>query len=166
MTGRSGALACGSMTWFSHTRGRKRERILCCSPSGCQGKGGQRWAGCLDLLISSVRTSHSQYEYTNKNSPEGLYLRCLAETKGFEPLMQVLPACSLSRGVPSTSRPRLQPFKRRDNTWFRGFWSNRFYGFCEFFGIHGICTAVYVAWAALCLIHGGCFWGCFWRCLQ
>src|SRR5690606_17367164 len=31
----------------------------------------------------------------------------LAETKGFEPLRQVLPVCSLSRGVPSTSRPRL-----------------------------------------------------------
>ena len=31
----------------------------------------------------------------------------LAETKGFEPLIQVLPGCSLSRGVPSTSRPRL-----------------------------------------------------------
>ena len=32
----------------------------------------------------------------------------LAETEGFEPSMQVLPACSLSRGVPSTSRPRLR----------------------------------------------------------
>ncbi len=32
---------------------------------------------------------------------------CLAETEGFEPSIQVLPRCSLSRGVPSTSRPRL-----------------------------------------------------------
>ena len=38
----------------------------------------------------------------------------LAETKGFEPLIQVLPGCSLSRGVPSTSRPRL-PGGRDDN---------------------------------------------------
>src|SRR5690606_40471110 len=35
------------------------------------------------------------------------WLLRLAETEGFEPSMQVLPACSLSRGVPSTSRPRL-----------------------------------------------------------
>ena len=33
---------------------------------------------------------------------------CLAETEGFEPSIQVLPECSLSRGVPSTSRPRLR----------------------------------------------------------
>ena len=32
----------------------------------------------------------------------------LAETEGFEPSIQVLPECSLSRGVPSTSRPRLR----------------------------------------------------------
>ena len=38
----------------------------------------------------------------------------LAETKGFEPLIQVLPGCSLSRGVPSTSRPRLRQ-KSADN---------------------------------------------------
>ena len=32
----------------------------------------------------------------------------LAETEGFEPSMQFLTACSLSRGVPSTTRPRLR----------------------------------------------------------
>ena len=32
----------------------------------------------------------------------------LAETEGFEPSMQLITACSLSRGVPSTTRPRLQ----------------------------------------------------------
>ena len=31
----------------------------------------------------------------------------MAETEGFEPSIQVLPRCSLSRGVPSTTRPRL-----------------------------------------------------------
>lgn len=32
----------------------------------------------------------------------------LAETQGFEPWIRVLPRCALSRGVPSTTRPRLQ----------------------------------------------------------
>ncbi len=32
----------------------------------------------------------------------------LAETQGFEPWIRVLPRCALSRGVPSTARPRLQ----------------------------------------------------------
>ena len=32
----------------------------------------------------------------------------MAEREGFEPSMQVLPACSLSRGVPSTTRPSLR----------------------------------------------------------
>lgn len=32
----------------------------------------------------------------------------LAETEGFEPSMQFLTACSLSRGVPSTTRPGLR----------------------------------------------------------
>ena len=34
--------------------------------------------------------------------------RLLAETQGFEPWIQVLPRCALSRGVPSTTRPRLR----------------------------------------------------------
>lgn len=34
--------------------------------------------------------------------------RYLAETQGFEPWIRVLPRCALSRGVPSTARPRLQ----------------------------------------------------------
>ena len=42
-----------------------------------------------------------------KKAPYIRGLDALAETKGFEPLRQVLPVCSLSRGVPSTSRPRL-----------------------------------------------------------
>ena len=42
--------------------------------------------------------------------------RCkLAEKEGFEPSIQVLPVCSLSRGVPSTSRPFLR--QEADNTW-------------------------------------------------
>ena len=40
-------------------------------------------------------------------------LMLLAETQGFEPWIQVLPRCTLSRGVPSTTRPRLR--KRRWN---------------------------------------------------
>ena len=43
-----------------------------------------------------------------KRPVRGVVACYLAETKGFEPLIQVLPGCSLSRGVPSTSRPRLQ----------------------------------------------------------
>ena len=35
-------------------------------------------------------------------------IRVLAETEGFEPSIQVLPVCSLSRGVPSTTRPCLR----------------------------------------------------------
>jgi hypothetical protein len=34
-------------------------------------------------------------------------LHPVAETEGFEPSIQVLPVYSLSRGAPSTSRPRL-----------------------------------------------------------
>ena len=33
---------------------------------------------------------------------------CLAEKEGFEPSIQVLPGCALSRGVPSTTRPPLR----------------------------------------------------------
>ncbi len=44
--------------------------------------------------------------------PQGLLSRfeifVLAETQGFEPWIQVLPRCTLRRGVPSTPRPRLQ----------------------------------------------------------
>ena len=32
----------------------------------------------------------------------------MAESKGFEPLIQVLPVYSLSRGAPSTTRPTLR----------------------------------------------------------
>ena len=38
---------------------------------------------------------------------KGLFF-LLAETQGFEPWIQVLPGCTLSRGVPSTTRPRLR----------------------------------------------------------
>ncbi len=45
-----------------------------------------------------------------KNGPPGPVLVCrLAEMEGFEPSMQLITACSLSRGVPSTTRPHLQP---------------------------------------------------------
>ena len=40
------------------------------------------------------------------------FFNSLAEREGFEPSMQVLPACSLSRGVPSTSRPSLRSTER------------------------------------------------------
>ncbi len=46
----------------------------------------------------------------------------MAEKEGFEPSMQVLPACSLSRGVPSTTRPLLR--KVRDDTRFAYLGSN------------------------------------------
>ena len=38
----------------------------------------------------------------------------LAETQGFEPWIQVLPRCTLSRGVPSTTRPRLRKRAERE----------------------------------------------------
>ena len=41
------------------------------------------------------------------NGMRDAYLK-VAETQGFEPWIQVLPGCTLSRGVPSTTRPRLQ----------------------------------------------------------
>src|SRR3954451_17667549 len=45
-----------------------------------------------------------------KRAREGPVFACwLAEAEGFEPSMQLITACSLSRGVPSTTRPRLQP---------------------------------------------------------
>lgn len=37
-----------------------------------------------------------------------VFVNKLAETQGFEPWIQVLPRCTLSRGVPSTTRPRLR----------------------------------------------------------
>ena len=40
--------------------------------------------------------------------PTELRVRILAEKEGFEPSIQVLPVCTLSRGVPSTTRPLLQ----------------------------------------------------------
>ena len=50
--------------------------------------------------------------YTKTKRPEGrMFARYLAETQGFEPWIQVLPRCTLSRGVPSTTRPRLRYFK-------------------------------------------------------
>ena len=36
------------------------------------------------------------------------FILFLADTQGFEPWIQVLPGCTLSRGVPSTTRPRVQ----------------------------------------------------------
>ena len=44
-----------------------------------------------------------------KNAPPGrVFARLLAETKGFEPLMQLITAYSLSRGAPSATRSRLR----------------------------------------------------------
>ena len=40
--------------------------------------------------------------------PTELQVRSLAEKEGFEPSIQVLPVCTLSRGVPSTTRPFLR----------------------------------------------------------
>ena len=50
--------------------------------------------------------------YTNKKRPERrLFAGYLAETQGFEPWIPVLQECALSRGVPSTTRPRLRYYK-------------------------------------------------------
>ncbi len=47
------------------------------------------------------------YSIGEVNGMRDAYLK-VAETQGFEPWIQVLPGCTLSRGVPSTTRPRLQ----------------------------------------------------------
>ena len=47
------------------------------------------------------------YQTETKKPPHG-WLGCLAETKGFEPLIQLITVYSLSRGAPSASRSRLR----------------------------------------------------------
>ena len=67
-------------------------------------------------VFSRIKQSHSTASVyvgldmgKQKKHLEGrLFTGFLAETEGFEPSIQVLPECSLSRGVPSTSRPHLQ----------------------------------------------------------
>ncbi len=51
----------------------------------------------------------------NEKRPQGAVFQYkLADTQGFEPWIQVLPGCTLSRGVPSTTRPRIL-LKSADN---------------------------------------------------
>ena len=64
------------------------------------------------LLVSCTPSCNTIAKTELGETPEAAralgFVVLLAETEGFEPSRQVLPVCSLSRGVPSTSRPRLQ----------------------------------------------------------
>ena len=73
----------------------------------------------MTVRLSHCRKVREQYgylkkmayemAYRNEKRPErGVFKGGLAETKGFEPLMQLFTAYSLSRGAPSASRSRLQ----------------------------------------------------------
>src|SRR5262245_31970119 len=66
-------------------------------------------ASCARLCHQDVPPNGGFTGAVEKTSTAPTTWRYLAETKGFEPLMQLNTAYSLSRGAPSASRSRLQP---------------------------------------------------------
>src|SRR5574343_1388949 len=82
-----------------------------------RGKEGDAWATRPESYPPPANAIAKEEKPRTARAGRGNSIRCqqdyqnyLAETEGFEPSMQVLPPCSLSRGVPSTSRPRLRTF--------------------------------------------------------
>ena len=73
--------------------------------SGASGhRSPKRSGGAISRASDSTRLAHLQGEHeSSKHRAASL----VAETEGFEPSMQVLPAYSLSRGAPSATRSRL-----------------------------------------------------------
>ena len=65
------------------------------------------------VAVLKIKQTDSIFAQHNKKAPrKALIYSFLAETQGFEPWIQVLPGCTLSRGVPSTTRPRLHHEER------------------------------------------------------
>ena len=60
--------------------------------------------GAVGHLPHGLDAGYKHKSPAGRGSSSGV----LAETEGFEPSMQVLPAYSLSRGAPSASRSRLR----------------------------------------------------------
>jgi hypothetical protein len=60
------------------------------------------------LLLSTAIQVTAIATCARRHASEGTSVKLLAERKRFELSMLVLPTCSLSRGVPSTTRPPFQ----------------------------------------------------------
>ena len=99
------------------------------------------------------------FETKRKKAPSGTSSRVcdvqVAETKGFEPSRR-FPVCTLSRGVPSTTRPRLRRLVY--GAWAtetRAFWSDQhrseMTGFSSLF--HAYCAAGAQEPRAMCLLR-------------
>ena len=88
-----------------HPRGQQVPRKM-----ACKNAEFREW-GCARSTGRNEKPHRARGSAGSSPSQRLVLPMLLAETQGFEPWIQVLPRCALSRGVPSTTRPRLR--KRR-----------------------------------------------------
>src|SRR6056297_418762 len=88
-------------------RPRVRGGSPCGIPSSCRGREAERGSACR-LSRPFCGPFWTTSRWTSPEKPRNNNTLCVvAETKGFEPSRR-FPAYSLSRGAPSTTRPRLR----------------------------------------------------------
>ena len=69
---------------------------------------GDHTTSDLQQFMGSILNAYGHKEKNPEKLVAVRVIWILAETQGFEPWIRVLPRCTLSRGVPSTTRPRLR----------------------------------------------------------